>query len=210
MLTGLRETLDEGYVHSEKLTVFIQEVLSEAGLVPSDLDAVCVAKGPGSYTGLRIGVSAAKGLCYALGIPLLSVDSLQCQAHFTLQRISEEERAQLSLLRPMTDARRMEVYTAAYDLSGEPRSEISAVIVHEESFAEELEAGMVLFIGDGAEKCQSALNHPNARFRPDILPSARGMFALAEELLASGNTEDIAYFEPFYLKDFVAGAKQKS
>ncbi len=208
-LTAIRESHHTAYVHSEKLTVFIQEVLQEAGLRASELDAVCVAKGPGSYTGLRIGVSAAKGLCYAVGIPLLAVDALQSLAMFGAMSVSEEERAGLSVIRPMTDARRMEVYTAPFDRDGKALAPIAAVVVEGQSFAEELEQGPVLFVGDGAAKCRDTLVHPNALFRADILPSSRGMFLLAEEKWGAEDTEDVAYFEPFYLKDFVAG-KPKS
>jgi len=209
VLTALRESHDLGYSHSEKLTLYIEELLAESGITPADLHAVCVAKGPGSYTGLRIGVSAAKGLCYALGIPLLSIDALQSLAHWTLHHLTEEERAGIALLRPMIDARRMEVYTAAFDMQGDPVSPIAAVIIDAISFADELANGQVLFVGDGAEKCRTDLAHPNARFKASLRPSAQGMFALAELKLAAGNVEDVAYFEPFYLKDFVAG-KAKS
>lgn len=210
-LTALRESHDLGYAHSEKLTLYIEEVLTESGIAPTDLHAVCVAKGPGSYTGLRIGVSAAKGLCYALNIPLLSVDALQSLVHWTLQHLSEKEQAEISLIRPMIDARRMEVYTAAFDMRGNPISPIEAVIIDAFSFERELANGQVLFIGDGAEKCRTELDHPNARFNTSIMTSAQGMFALAELKLAEGKMEDVAYFEPFYLKDFVAGkAKAKT
>jgi tRNA threonylcarbamoyladenosine biosynthesis protein TsaB len=202
---ALRESHDSTYSHSEKLTVYIEVLLHEADLVPSQLEAVCVASGPGSYTGLRIGVSAAKGLCYALEIPLLAVDSLHSLALWTIQHLSSEERQSIVAIRPMIDARRMEVYAAAYDLQGVLQAPIAAIIVDEQSFTDELSQGPVLFVGDGAEKCSPHLAHPNARFHPDIRPSARGMVALAETKLAQGLVEDTAYFEPYYLKDFVAG-----
>ncbi len=202
---ALRESHDSTYSHSEKLTVYIEVLLHEADLVPSQLEAVCVASGPGSYTGLRIGVSAAKGLCYALEIPLLAVDSLHSLALWTIQHLSSEERQSIVAIRPMIDARRMEVYAAAYDLQGVLQVPIAAIIVDEQSFTDELSQGPVLFVGDGAEKCSPHLAHPNARFHPDIRPSARGMVALAETKLAQGLVEDTAYFEPYYLKDFVAG-----
>lgn len=209
-LTALREYADTSYSHSEKLTVFMQEVLAEAGIAPTGLDAVCVARGPGSYTGLRIGVSAAKGLCYATGIPLLSVDTLQSLAHLALAGLSSEEREFYRSVCPMVDARRMEVYCAMYDMQGDARTEIAALIVDGDAFRDELNPGPVLFVGDGAEKCRETLNHPNAFFRPDILASAKGMFALAEMKLADRDTEDLAYFEPFYLKDFVAGKPRRT
>jgi tRNA threonylcarbamoyladenosine biosynthesis protein TsaB len=205
ILTALRETCDLAYAHSEKLTVYIEEVLHEAGAAATALDAVCVAKGPGSYTGLRIGVSAAKGLCYALGIPLLAVDSLQSLSLHAISLLQDEEQESILTIRPMVDARRMEVYSAAFDMKGQHLTDIIPHIIDNTSFLEELTEGKVLFIGDGAAKCQEVITHPNALFRPDILPSARGMFTIAEERLAAGVTEDVAYLEPFYLKEFVAG-----
>jgi tRNA threonylcarbamoyladenosine biosynthesis protein TsaB len=202
---ALRESHDTTYSHSEKLTVYIEEVLREADFVPSQLEAVCVASGPGSYTGLRIGVSAAKGLCYALEIPLLAVDSLHSLALWTIQHLSVEEMQTIATIRPMIDARRMEVYTAAYDLQGVLQAPIAAVIVDEQSFIHELTQDPVLFVGDGAEKCRLHLAHPNARFRSDIRASAKGMIALAEHNLAHNRIENTANFEPYYLKDFVAG-----
>jgi tRNA threonylcarbamoyladenosine biosynthesis protein TsaB len=206
-LIAQRETHDTCYSHAEKLTVFIHEVLRDVSVAAKELDAVCVASGPGSYTGLRIGVSAAKGLCYALGVPLLSVNALQSLAHQAISLLSEDERHGLRTIRPMIDARRMEVYTAAFDMQGHPLTDIAAVIVDYGSFDDELTTGPVLFVGDGAQKCGEVLTHPNARFRADILPSAQGMFSLAEWKLAAGEMEDVAYFEPFYLKAFVAGKK---
>lgn len=204
-LVAIRQTQDDSYTHSEKLTLYVQEVLVEACVAPSQLHAVCVAKGPGSYTGLRIGVSAAKGLCYALGIPLLAVDALQSLAQMVIARLSAKQLADILLIRPMIDARRMEVYTAAFDRAGAPAGPITATIIDELSFSDELAQGKVLFVGDGAAKCSEALAHPNAIIRPDITASARGMMALAERRLSAGLIEDVAYFEPFYLKDFVAG-----
>lgn len=206
-VTALRERHDTAYSHAEQLTVFIQELLAEAGITARDLDAVCVASGPGSYTGLRIGVSAAKGLCYAVGIPLLAVDALQSLAHHALATLSAEEKHGLRTVRPMIDARRMEVYTAAFDMHGHPLTAITAMVIDAHSLTDELTTGPVLFVGDGAEKCQEVITHPNARFRADLPPSAQGMFTLAEGKLAAGEVEDVAYFEPFYLKEFVAGKK---
>lgn len=205
ILTTLRETNNAAYTHSEKLTVYIEEVLREAGILPKELDAVCVAKGPGSYTGLRIGVSAAKGLCFALGIPLLAVDTLQSLTFHALSILSAKEREAIATVRPMVDARRMEVYSAAFDTQGEPLTVIAPLIVHIDSLADELERGRVLFIGDGAAKCEGVITHPNAIFRSDILSSARGTIDIAERKLAAGLTEDVAYLEPFYLKEFLAG-----
>lgn len=205
---ALRESHDASYTHAENLAVYIKESLDEAGIKPSELDAVCVSKGPGSYTGLRIGVSSAKGLCYGLRIPLLSVGSLESMTHWAKAEFSEQL-TNISFFCPMIDARRMEVYTQLFDASLKQVEPISAVIIDENSFASELEKGQVAFFGDGAAKCKEVINHPNAVFLDDFNPSARGMIALAEAKFADKRFEDVAYFEPYYLKDFVAG-KPKS
>jgi tRNA threonylcarbamoyladenosine biosynthesis protein TsaB len=188
--------------------VYIDEAIKEAGLKPANLDAVCVSKGPGSYTGLRIGVSAAKGLCYGLGIPLLSVGSLESMAHWAKAEFSEEL-TDVSILCPMIDARRMEVYTQLFDASLNELQSVSAEIIDENSFATELEKGKVVFFGDGAAKCKEVINHPNALFLDDFKPRARGMISLAEKRVTANQFEDVAYFEPHYLKDFVAGKPKK-
>ena len=205
---SLRESHDLSYTHSEKLVVFIDEAIKEAGLKPTDLNAVCVSKGPGSYTGLRIGVSAAKGLCYGLGIPLLSVGSLESMTNWAKTGFSEGL-TEVSFFCPMIDARRMEVYTQLFDASLKEIEPISAVIVDENSFATELEEHKVVFFGDGAAKCKEVINHSNAVFLDDFNPSARGMIELAEKKFAEEQFEDVAYFEPYYLKDFVAGKPKK-
>lgn len=207
-LLSLKETHDQSYSHSEKLVVYIDEAIKQAGLKPSDLDAACVSKGPGSYTGLRIGVSAAKGLCHGLGIPLLSVGSLESMAHWAKAEFPEQL-TDVSFLCPMIDARRMEVYTQAFDTSLKEVEPISAVIIDENSFALELDKGNVAFFGDGATKCNDVINHPNANFLDGFNPSARGMITLAEAKFAENQFEDVAYFEPYYLKDFVAGKPKK-
>ncbi|MFC2175610.1 tRNA (adenosine(37)-N6)-threonylcarbamoyltransferase complex dimerization subunit type 1 TsaB [Bacteroidota bacterium] len=205
---GLKESHDLSYAHSEKLVVYIDEVLKEIGLLPKDLDAVCVAKGPGSYTGLRIGTSAAKGLCYGLDIPLLSVGSLESMAHWAKQNLADQL-AGVDMLCPMIDARRMEVYTAQFNMSLNDVKSVEALIVDEQSFSSELEKGKVAFFGDGADKCNEVIQHPNAIFQSDFKPSARGMMELAEQKLQTQQLEDVAYFEPYYLKDFVAGKPKK-
>ncbi len=205
---GLKESHDQAYSHSEKLVVYIDEVIKEAGLKPSGLEAVCVSKGPGSYTGLRIGVSAAKGLCYGLGIPLLSVGSLESMTNWANINF-KEELADVSLLCPMIDARRMEVYTQLFDASLKILQPVSAEIIDKQSFTSELEKGKVAFFGDGAAKCKEIINHANAIFLDEFLPSASGMIALAEAKFAQKQFEDVAYFEPYYLKDFVAGKPKK-
>lgn len=205
---ALKESHDYTYSHSEKLVVHVDEVIREAGLKPSNLSAVCVSKGPGSYTGLRIGVSAAKGLCYGLGIPLLSVGSLESMAQTAMLQFKNEMN-EADLLCPMIDARRMEVYTSVFDRSFGKLKEVSAEIIDENSFATELSANRIAFFGDGAAKCKELMAHSNAIFLSDFNPSAIGMIALAEEKYAEGKFEDLAYFEPYYLKDFVAGLPKK-
>jgi len=158
---ALRESHDQSYAHSEKLVVYIDEAIKQAALKPTDLDAVCVSKGPGSYTGLRIGVSAAKGLCYGLGIPMLSIGSLTSMANWAKANFNDELENVASLC-PMIDARRMEVYCQLFDTSLKEETSVCAEIIDEKSFALELEKGTVAFFGDGAAKCKEFISHPNA------------------------------------------------
>ena len=174
----------------------VKEVLNAAGLRAQDLDAVCVSKGPGSYTGLRVGTSTAKGICFGAGVPLLAVCTLDILA-------SSAFFPEPCTVIPMIDARRMEVYTAVYSPAGERLSDIEAKVIGPDSFAAELAAGPVLFIGDGALKCKDVLTSPNAHFR-EAFPLASAMAPLAEKAYKEKQFEDLAYFEPFYLKDFVA------
>ena len=189
------------------LTTLIGDLVSQAGCALGQVDAVAVAKGPGSYTGLRIAVSTAKGLCFALDKPLLSVN--------TLAGMAEQIRAYFPadyMLYPLIDARRMEVYCALYNAAGQEIQPTSAQIIDENSFADQLARGPVVFFGDGATKCRATLeNHPNALF-PDmtIVPSARTVGQLATAVFASGQFEDVATFEPFYLKEFMAIQPKKS
>lgn len=199
-LLCLCEEYDDNYGHSEKLHLFVKWALEGAGISLDELDAVCVSKGPGSYTGLRIGVSAAKGFCYGLNIPLLSLNSLEILAR------SETDNG-FDLIIPMIDARRMEVYTAVFDGSGKMISGIVAKILDENSFKEFADKKIV-FIGDGVDKSRAVLNLPGAEFKSGIHPSARQMISQAEEKFSRKEFEDIAYFEPFYLKEFIAGAKK--
>ena len=186
------------YSHSENLHVFIKAILKEAAVSIDDLDAIAVSKGPGSYTGLRIGVSAAKGLCYALDIPLLSVATLHS---LTLQQDIEK-----GYSIPLLDARRMEVYSAVFNENHEQVRATQAEIITSGSFSEYLEKARVYFLGPGAEKCKNVIIHPNAVFQKHIhLPSAREMAVLSETRFNTGTFEDTAYFEPYYLKDFVVG-----
>lgn len=207
-MLALRESHDQSYAHSEKLVVYIDEAIKQARLKPTNLDAVCVSKGPGSYTGLRIGVSAAKGLCYGLGIPLLSVGSLESMASWATANF-KEELTDVALMCPMIDARRMEVYTQRFDATLNELQPVSAEIIDEHSFNSELEKGKVAFLGDGAAKCKEVINHANTVFLDDFKPSAQGMIALAESKFAHQEFEDVAYFEPYYLKDFVAGKPKR-
>ena len=192
----LKEDNDKSYSHAERLHVYIDEVLKEANIKPSDLDAISVSKGPGSYTGLRIGVSAAKGLCFALDKPLISIPTLGALAH----QVKIEEGVIVSML----DARRMEVYSAIYDSNYNQIRETQAQILDETSFSDYLEKGKVYFIGNGVEKTKTLINHPNAFFIEDKLPSANDMSLLAYNKYKKKDIEDVAYFEPYYLKDFVA------
>jgi tRNA threonylcarbamoyladenosine biosynthesis protein TsaB len=195
----------DGFRHSELLTIFIGELLQETGLSVSQLDAVCVSRGPGSYTGLRIGVSVAKGLCYGLNIPLMAVSSLHSMADHVARNFQTWSDSNGDvLLCPMLDARRMEIYTALYDRFGKQVSGIKAEIIHEQSFSGELGLGEIFFFGNGSQKCKSIIKHPDAHFIDDISASARFMSRIAHDSFMNKEFENIAYFEPFYLKDFVA------
>lgn len=199
-IIALREDKSMQYSHSTQLTGFIEEVIQQGGYSFSDLDAVAVSKGPGSYTGLRIGVSAAKGFCYGLEIPLLAVNTLDAMAHVARKKIEETE-----FFVPMIDARRMEVYNAVFSSSLQNLRETRAEIITENAFDMFLEKAKVAFFGDGAPKCKELLNHKHALFFDDLHPSAAGMHKIALENFQNEKYEDTAYFEPFYLKDFVAG-----
>jgi len=187
------------YSHAEKLAVFIEALFQESELTPLDLSAVAVSRGPGSYTGLRIGVSIAKGLCFALNIPLIAIDTLKSMAWGIAQ-----QRLDKALLCPMVDARRMEVYTAVFTNGLETINPVEAVIVDDNYLQEELEDNLVYIFGDGAEKCAELLNHSNLKYIEDQFPSASKMGELALEKFSKERFEDVAYFEPFYLKDFIA------
>ncbi|MBL7932414.1 MAG: tRNA (adenosine(37)-N6)-threonylcarbamoyltransferase complex dimerization subunit type 1 TsaB [Bacteroidia bacterium] len=197
--------LDEGFTHAENLHLFIQEALSKTGIESKDLNAISVSKGPGSYTGLRIGVSSAKGLAYALNIPLISVDTLQIMAAMAYDTMKEK-----AFYCPMIDARRMEIYTNVYDQDLKAQSEIQALIVDENSIDTFKKYPKICFFGDGMPKCKTLLSTlTNAHFIEDIKPSAASMVKLAHAKFVSKSFEDVAYFEPFYLKDFMI-TKSKS
>lgn len=197
---------DEGMNHAALLSVFIAEALEILKKANKKLDAVAVSSGPGSYTGLRIGVSTAKGLCYGLDIPLISVSTLEIMFQ---QAISKAENAETALFCPMIDARRMEVYTAIYNSKGQIQKEISAEIINEDSFNEFLENQTIYFFGNGSEKCRATITHPNARFIANIDPLAENMIYLAEKAFENNKFENVAYFEPFYLKEFQATTPKK-
>lgn len=190
----VKEHADQGYSHAEKLHVFIDEVIKECQINISEINAVAVSKGPGSYTGLRIGVSAAKGLCYALNIPLIAVDTLEILAN----QVQKKD----GLIVPMLDARRMEVYSAIFNNDLEKISETKSEILSTDSYAEINEK--IYFVGDCQEKCQTVLTKNNFEFLPEIVyPSANEMSKISYQKFENKQFEDVAYFEPFYLKDFL-------
>jgi tRNA threonylcarbamoyladenosine biosynthesis protein TsaB len=195
-----KEIAEEGYSHAERLHVFIEEIIQESVITFNDLSAIAVSQGPGSYTGLRIGVSAAKGLCYALNIPLIAVDTLQVLA--SQARVSE------GLIVPMIDARRMEVYSAIFNPNLENQRATAAEIITENSFEDFQET--LYFVGDCAEKCQSVLTKGNFIFLENTkYPSAKEMSMLSFIKFKKSDTVDVAYFEPYYLKDFMITISKK-
>ncbi|MDH4404029.1 MAG: tRNA (adenosine(37)-N6)-threonylcarbamoyltransferase complex dimerization subunit type 1 TsaB [Flavobacterium sp.] len=195
-----KEMAEAGYSHAEKLHVFIEECLQELKLTPKDLSSVAVSQGPGSYTGLRIGVSAAKGLCFALHIPLIAIDTLLVLA--SQLTISE------GIIIPMIDARRMEVYSAIFTSKLDKIREVQAEILTENSFKEIAES--IHFVGDCAEKAKTVLTDTNFIFHEEIIyPSANEMSALSYQKFQQSKFEDVAYFEPYYLKDFMATVSKK-
>lgn len=231
-VTAYRES-SEPKAHASLTAVFVQEVLAERGVTLADCDAVCVSMGPGSYTGLRVGVSTAKGLCFGSGKPLLAVgtlDTLVAQAGEIPGQAGNDGSSPYSFLIPMIDARRMEVYAAVFSpiisdkaysvISSEAEGQVeksllytqitetAPAIIDETSFAEYLEQGPVLFIGDGAGKCADVIKHPNAHFC-QCHPKASSMLSPALAALRAGDFKDVAYFEPFYLKEFVATVSKK-
>lgn len=196
-IKSIREENNQQYSHAEKLHVFIEEVLKEANIDKKQIDAIAVSKGPGSYTGLRIGVSAAKGLCFALDIPLLSTLTLAV----LVQQVSCED----SYIIPLLDARRMEVYSAVFNSEKKQIRETKAEILEENSFLEYLEDRKTIFIGDGSTKFESLCKHENAIFYKDGIPSSADMAVMAEAKYQISDFENVAYFEPFYLKEFMLG-----
>ncbi len=209
---------DQPNAHSSRLPLFVEQLFEQCHITPKQLDAVCVSSGPGSYTGLRIGVSSAKGFCYALSIPLLSVPTLQGMAAQYYAQHPDYH----GMVCPMIDARRMECYTAFFEMENHPSAAAdsqlstfnfqlstlkptSADIIESGIYDDYLNRGEVMFIGDGAEKTREILGiHPNARYDTGFRISSAGMLPIAMQRLQAGQVEDVAYFEPFYLKDFVA------
>ena len=226
---AVREDRSQNYSHSALLTVFMEEVMKEAAVTADGIDAVAVSRGPGSYTGLRIGVSAAKGFCYALDIPLIAVDTMKALAAVTAASlpsgpasVSGKPKVTAAdipvqpdepntggssdiLYCPMIDARRMEVYYALFTPGLKEVKPTAAEVITEKTFREVLEHHQVIFCGDGAEKCRQVIDNPTAVFIPDSLPTVKGMLPLAEDQFNREDFVDVAYFEPYYLKDFVAG-----
>jgi len=198
---GLKEDNNLSYSHAERLHVYIDEVLKTANVSKNRLSAIAISKGPGSYTGLRIGVSAAKGLCYALKIPLISIP--------TLEALANQVENPNGVVVAMLDARRLEVYSAIYDSNFQETRTTEAEIITSESYRELLESSAVYFIGNGVAKTKALITHQNAHFIENKLPSAKQMCALSFDKFKSNTFEDVAYFEPFYLKDFIAIPSKK-
>jgi tRNA threonylcarbamoyladenosine biosynthesis protein TsaB len=201
-----------GKNHAQLLARFVEEVMNERSLPFSVLDAIAVSGGPGSYTGLRIGVSTAKGLCYAAGKPLIAISSLESMAHHVINDpyIFGIEKKEPLLFCPMIDARRMEVYASVFNHDMAQIRNIQADVIDHTSFASFLKDQKVLFFGNGADKCKMTLQHPNALFLDQITTSAKYMTILAEAAYKTQNFVDIAYYEPYYLKDFVATIPTKN
>ena len=196
----------KGPSHAQVLAPFVENAVSFAYSHAIPIDAVAVSKGPGSYTGLRIGVSTAKGVAYGRNASLLSVPTLKLLTVPTLLHADLPDNA---LLCPMIDARRMEVYCAVYDRALKEITPTQALVVEEDAFADLLDKHPIYFMGNGADKCKDVITHPNAHFIEGVMPLAKNMIPLAEMALAREETEDVAYFEPFYLKEFVATKSKK-
>ena len=196
-----KEHISDDYIHAEQLTLFIQQVIESANVTLKNVEAVALSKGPGSYTGLRIGTSSAKGLCYALDIPLIGISTLKAMAF----DMAKNEKS--AIYCPMIDARRMEVFSALYDVDNKQVRGVQADVVDKNTYTEFL-ADETIFFGDGSLKCQEIINHKNAKFIEGINPSAKNLGILANTKFENKDFENVAYFEPYYLKDFVAGKKK--
>ena len=199
-LIALKESVTENFSHSEKLLVFVEELIGNSQLKLVDISAIAVSMGPGSYTGLRIGVATAKGLCYGLNIPLISISTLKSMSLGMSLKIKAD------LFCPMIDARRMEVYSAFFDINNIRKRGIQADILDSNSYKNELKE-KVIFFGDGSDKAKEVIKNKNATFIADFHPSANFIGMLSYPKFLDSDFEDLAYFEPFYLKDFVTGKK---
>ena len=203
-LLAVQEIAD-GNQHASQLAVLIQQTLLNAGLTAKQLDAVVISKGPGSYTGLRVGVSTAKGICYALNKPLIAINTLKSMAYSFV----EQHKPETGLICPMIDARRMEVYTALFDVKGNEVMETQAKIIEPDSFAKFADHE-IMFIGNGAQKCKGIINHAKAKFINGFNCSALGLGLSGLVAFNNNNFENVAYFEPYYLKDFVGTTAKKA
>lgn len=211
LLTDVKES-KEGQNHARLVTVFAEELLTRNNIKPDELSAVAVSKGPGSYTGLRIGVSTAKGICFARRIPLIAIGTLEAMAQHVIQnrKLYNIPEDKPTLFCPMIDARRMEVFSMLYNEDGSALKPITAEIIDETFLSDELSGMRVVFFGNGSEKCRQTLKSPNALFVSGIDASSKFMCRLAWKLYNKNKFEDVAYFEPFYLKDFVATVSKKN
>lgn len=207
-----RETTEEKS-HAAKLTLFIEEVLRESNLKINELDAVALGKGPGSYTGLRIGVSTAKGLCFGANLHLIAVSTLAIMFKQVITEVNPSVREAIfrpgTLICPMIDARRMEVFTCIFNTEGDLVEPVTASIIDSNTYLQQLASHTMVFFGSGMEKCREVLSHPNAVFISGIYPHSSSLALLAEEKFITSRFENIAYFEPFYLKDFIATVSKK-
>ncbi len=207
-LLSLKESSEEKS-HASLLTVFIENIFQEEEISAKDLDAVVVSKGPGSYTGLRIGISAAKGLAYGANIKFIAIGTLQAMA-LAANELPTYNFSNDTWFCPMIDARRMEVYSAFYDINNQEKRQVSADIIDENAYKDILDERPVVFFGNGSDKCKTFIRHKNATFISDFTPSARDMIPIAVNKLKNSHVEDVAYFEPYYLKDFIATKPKKN
>jgi len=198
----VKESKTENFSHSENLNLFIESIFKEIDFSLSDIDAIAISMGPGSYTGLRIGASTAKGLAYGLNVPVVGIGSLVALANL----LTTDDN---TLICPMFDARRMEVYSALYNNQLNIVSEVEAKIIDTDSYFSYLQQNKIVFVGPGAEKCIEFIQHPNAVFDLNVNVSAAGLASIAEDKFNRNEFENLAYFEPFYLKNFIAGKPKK-
>ena len=209
-IIGLKESaVDKS--HASLLTVFIEELLNEQNVSTEALDAIVVSKGPGSYTGLRIGVSVAKGLCYGATIPLIAINTLESMFYGAVEKYYSDSQIDTKmLLCPMIDARRMEVYSSLFDSGGKEKIPVKAELINEDSYSEYLKKGPILFFGNGSDKFEEIISHPNAIFKSDYKLTASSLIKPANEAFENKRFENLAYFEPYYLKDFIATVSKKN